>query len=229
MAVTIVTDGLREAVGGAGAFNGSPSPAGDWPLVLDFENGSYTSAVASYALEDVWIPDTDWGNGGNLANVTNGVGLVNTGSTSQDFHFADTFAELVSAGPIVVLDFTLDGNVTSGVYVALYELTNFTSNEMQVANAPGGYLRDNGPTNSVALDALANGAHKLALLLDHDRYALSIDGGAVIPLDAPVLGDFPFTRLLVSLQNFDGTTVLRSATFRDPAEGEAALPTLSAL
>src|SRR4051812_11043021 len=95
-------------------FNGS-SPGGDWPLVLDFENGSYTSATASYALADVWVSDTDFGNGGALSDIQAGVGFVNAINGEIDFHFADIFADLVSAGPIVVIDFTTDGTPTSGI------------------------------------------------------------------------------------------------------------------
>jgi hypothetical protein len=213
-------------------FNaGGGGDTGDWPLVLDFENGSYTSANDTFALADVWVPDTDWGNGGSLANVQNGVGLVNTGSSSQDFHFADTFAELVTAGPIVVLDFTLDGNPNSGVYLVYYETEslNWSDNDFQVTNspAPSNFLRDSAGTK-VELPQLANGDHKLALLLNPTRYAISIDGNPVVAFDNPVLGENPFPRLMVSLQNSDGTSVLHSATFRDPAEGEAALPALSA-
>jgi hypothetical protein len=214
------------------AFNGS-SPGGDWPLILDFENGSYTSANASYALGDVLASDTDWGNGGDLGILVPGTGLVDDTLASHSFHFSDTFVELVQAGPIVVVDFSVSGNPNCGLYCVTYEMVEWSENEIQLTNNPGGvevgnWVKDNDATTS-ALTGLSNGDHKIAMLFARNRLAISVDGATVVGLTDPAHSTELWTRFMLELRNVDGACIVRSATFRDPAEGEAALPTLSAL
>jgi len=213
---------------------GGNGETGDWPLILDFENGSYTSANATYALGDVWESDTDWGNGGDLGILVPGTGLVDDGvTTAHSFHFSDTFVELVQAGPIVVVDFSVSGNASCGLYCVMYEMVDWSENEIQLTNNPGGAeagnrIRDNDATTA-DLTGLSNGDHKIAMLFARNRLAISVDGAAVVGLTDPVHSTELWTRFMLELRNADGACIVRSATFHDPAEGEAALPTLSTL
>jgi len=221
------------AVVGALAIRFTPGggAAAGWPLTLDFENGSYTDATTTYALADVWEVDTDWGNGGSLDKVANGTGLVaGPGLDQQWFHFADAFSDLVAAGPIVVLDFSIADAVLNdgaGAVVFGYEMGDWTEAELDILNEAGGsFIKANDGTEA-PLPAVFNGDHKLAVLFTNGRIAASLDGGDVVAMDNP--GPNTFTRIGVALKSSNGTVTLRSGVFRDPAEGESALPTLSSL
>lgn len=216
--------------GAFGTFNGD-SPGGDWPLVLDFENGSYTSANDTYALEDVWESDTDWGNGGSLAKLVPGTGLVvDEAIDDQWFHFSDTFVELVAAGPIVVLDFGLTSDADGSNILAFgYDTVDFNEAEARLSNsASDSWIKDNA-ANTTPLVQLTSGDHKYAALMSNARIAVSVDGGAVVGVNNPSPTVFERIGVAITNANPGQSLVLRSATFRDPAEGEAALTTLSAL
>lgn len=210
------------------AFDGTPG-GGDWPLVLDFENGSYTSASETYALEDVWEPDSDYGGGGDLGKLVNGVGFVfDQTNDNHSYRFADAFSELVQAGPIVVFDFSIDTDVDgSSVQVTGYDIANFNFGAFAYSRGVDASFitRQNGAPQ--AIDDAVNGDHKISAIFSKDRIAVSIDGGAVVGLSD--ISPDTFDRIFCQFSNTTtgNSLTLRSATFRDPAEGEAALPGLS--
>lgn len=211
-------------------FNGA-SP-GDWPLVLNFQTGSYASATATYALADVWESDVDSGSGGDLGKLVPGVGLVfDQTLDNQSYRFADAFVELVNAGPIVVFDFSIDTDDDgSGVQITGYDLANFNSGTLAVIRAagpPSSFIRRQAG-DFTYFDNLANGDHKIASLFSKDRIAVSVDGGAVV--SANDISPDAFDRIMCVFSNTTSgnSLTLRSATVRDPAEGEASLPARSA-
>ncbi|MDZ4306608.1 phage tail protein [Allopontixanthobacter sp.] len=217
---------------------------------LDFANGSYSIGGAARTLAQV----VNAGLFGSFdaGDVVPGVGLIQTIAAPPPFTSASTavltpeaFAAVGAAGFTAVVDFTLLANGAGGGSGAFARI-NFATQGSDFGGARGveAFYADTtlgGSPDRVALfdasssftdvtNPLASGDHRMAVTLEADELAGSVNGGAA--LVATTAAPFDSDRIVIGVDvsadpGNSATSIVRKIVFY-PAVAPSQLPALSA-